>query len=129
MCLKEKILVLIMILLVMSIASHAQNPQGFFLNDFEDKSIASPSYKNQEKPSKSSTATVAIDYTNIIAPVSKYIYGNNTNPYMTQMVDQPVLIDNIKTLAPNLIRFPGGNISSVYFWDANDKNGLPADAP
>lgn len=129
MCVKEKILFLIMLLLVTSIMSHAQNPQGFFLNDFEEKSITSPSYKNQEKPSKSSTATVVIDYEHVVAPVSKYIYGNNTNPYMTQMVDQPVLIDNIKTLAPNLIRFPGGNISSVYFWNASDKNGLPVDAP
>lgn len=129
MCFKEKILLLILMLLVMSIISHAQNPQGFFLNDFEEKSIASPSYKSLEKPSKSSTATVVIDYTNVVTPVSKYIYGNNANIYMTQMVDQPVLIDNIKTLSPNLIRFPGGNISSVYFWNADDKADLPADVP
>lgn len=129
MCSKEKILLLIMILLMLSIMSHAQDSQGFFLNDFEEKSIASPPYKNQERPSGSSTATVVIDYSTIVAPVSKYIYGNNANPYMTQMVDQPVLINHIKTLSPNLIRFPGGNISSVYFWNADNKDELPADAP
>jgi hypothetical protein len=129
MCSKEKILLLIMILLVMSIMSYAQDSQGFFLNDSEEKSITSPPFKSQEKPSKSSTATVVIDYANEVATVSKYIYGNNTNPYMTQMVDQPVLINNIKTLSPNLLRFPGGNISSVYFWNAKDKNDLAADVP
>lgn len=46
---------------------------------------------------------------------------------MTQMVDQPVLIDYITRLAPNIIRFPGGNNSSLFFWDA--ASGIPAGAP
>jgi hypothetical protein len=47
---------------------------------------------------------------------------------MTQMVTEPVLIDHIKNLSPNIIRMPGGNISSVYFWNA-PSNTPPADAP
>jgi len=47
---------------------------------------------------------------------------------MGQLVTEPVLMNYVKNLSPNIIRFPGGNISSVFIW-----NGLvgqpPADAP
>jgi hypothetical protein len=33
------------------------------------------------------------------------------------MVDQPDLLDHITNLSPNLLRFPGGNLSNLYFWD------------
>jgi hypothetical protein len=38
------------------------------------------------------------------------------------------LLDHIKTLSPNVLRFPGGNLSSVYFWN-EAKDSPPADAP
>jgi hypothetical protein len=37
-------------------------------------------------------------------------------------------MDHITTLKPNIIRFPGGSISDVFFWNA-EKNVPPADAP
>ncbi len=107
----------------------SQNPQGFFLDDFQPKSIDSPASEEAEKPSGSTTATVVVNFNDVVTPVSKYVFGNNANIYMTQMIDQPVLINHIKTLSPNLLRFPGGNLSSIYFWNADDKNDLPADVP
>jgi hypothetical protein len=71
------------------------------------------------------TVTIAAD--EVITRVPKYVYGNNANVYMTQMTD-PTLRNHIKELSPNVIRFPGGNLSSVYFWNA-EKNIPPADAP
>ncbi|MBA4054834.1 MAG: hypothetical protein C0490_08995, partial [Marivirga sp.] len=107
----------------------AQNRQGFFLDDFQPRTISSPAFEEVEKPSKNPTATVVINFNDVITPVSKYVFGNNANIYMTQMIDQPVLINHIKTLSPNVLRFPGGNLSSVYFWNADDKNDLPSDVP
>jgi hypothetical protein len=72
---------------------------------------------------------VQIDTNQVITPVSKYVFGNNANVYMTQMVDQTSLLSYISTLSPNVIRFPGGNLSSVYFWNANNQATLPADVP
>jgi hypothetical protein len=86
------------------------------------------SFKETPKPSGTSGVTVNVDFTDVITPVSKYLFGNNANVYMTQMVDQPQLIDHLKKLSPNVLRFPGGNLSSVYFWNA-DKNIPPADVP
>lgn len=108
--------------------AHGQHPQGFFLNDSEPKNASIPPSTDVEKPSAALTATVSINFTDVITPVSQYVFGNNANIYMTQMVDQTVLIDRIKKLSPNVIRFPGGNLSSVYFWNAL-KDQPPADAP
>ena len=47
---------------------------------------------------------------------------------MTQMVTEPTLLTHITNLHPKIIRFPGGNLSSVYFWNAAPGNP-PADAP
>jgi hypothetical protein len=119
---------LIVLFALTSIMVHAQSP-GFFLNDFQAKSITNPEFTEGTKPTTAATTTVNVDFTDVITPVSKYLFGNNANIYMTQMVDQPVLIDHIKTLSPNLLRFPGGNISSIYFWNANAQGDLPSDVP
>ena len=125
---KQYLLIVVFAFLTVG-SSFAQETQGFFLNDFEPKSIENPSFDEIDKPSKAPTATVNVNFTDVITPVSKYLFGNNANIYMSQMVDQPVLINNIKTLSPNLLRFPGGNLSSVYFWNAATKDDLPADVP
>lgn len=41
------------------------------------------------------------------------------------MVNQPVLIDEIRRLDPGVIRYPGGNASNEFFWDGH----IPSDAP
>jgi hypothetical protein len=98
---------------------------GFFLDDWAPKTFTAPLYTNVAQPTTAATVTVNVDYSTVITKVPKYLFGNNTNPYMTQIVTEPVLINNIKNLSPNILRFPGGNISSVYFWDGQ----VPADAP
>jgi hypothetical protein len=105
----------------------SQDP-GFFLNDLTPKQATTPVYTEVSKPSGEGAVSVQVDFSNEITPISKYLFGNNANIYMTQMVDQPVLLDHIRKLSPNVIRFPGGNLSSVYFWDA-EKGAPPLDAP
>lgn len=105
---------------------HAQ--QGFFADEWKARSITAPAYNEVQKPTGTANANVLINTDSVVARVLPTIYGNNANPYMTQIVSQPVLIDHIRNLAPNIIRFPGGNISSVYFWNA-DNGAQPAEAP
>lgn len=101
---------------------------GFFLDDWAPKTFTAPAYTDSMPPAAAATVSINADYSQVITKVPKYLFGNNANPYMTQMVTEPVLIANIKTLAPHIIRFPGGNISSIYFWDAAPGQA-PADAP
>jgi hypothetical protein len=123
-------LLLICLLLCARRATLSQSlPQGFFLNDATSKTaVISSDYNDIQPPTKTTTATVTIDPEKVVTPVSKYLFGNNANIWMTQMVDQPDLLASITDLSPNVIRFPGGNNSSVYFWNAN-KNQPPLDAP
>ena len=47
---------------------------------------------------------------------------------MGQIVTEPVLMNHLKTLSPNILRYPGGNISNVFFWNAT-LNNFPKDLP
>src|SRR6185312_4758988 len=59
---------------------------GFFLDDWAAKTFATPAHNDVQQPTANATVTVSVDYSNVIAKVPKYLFGNNTNPYMGQMV-------------------------------------------
>jgi hypothetical protein len=114
-------------LIMISPVSGQSGSDGFF-EDFELKYAPVPPVQEEIKTSNTPTVTVTIDASDTLGRVSKYLYGNNANLWMSQMVDQPALLDNITLLAPNIIRFPGGNITNVFFWDAAS-NQPPGDLP
>lgn len=102
--------------------------EGFFLSDWVAKSFTVPAFTDIAAVTADAAVSVAVDYSQVITKVPKYLFGNNANPYMGQIVTEPVLINYIKALSPNIIRFPGGNLSSVYIWNALPGQ-QPADAP
>lgn len=113
---------------IFSIPVSAQDTQGFFLNDFKPKKAIIPQYIEYLQPTSKATVSVTINIADPIAKVSSYLFGNNANTYMTNMVDQPDLIKHIRTLSPNIIRYPGGNLSNIFFWNAAPGN-KPSDVP
>src|SRR5476651_98991 len=46
---------------------------------------------------------------------------------MGKYVTEPVLMNYLTSLSPNILRFPGGSLSDVYFWNAASQQ--PTDAP
>ena len=104
--------------------------QGFFLdNSWQSKAFVTPTtVQTVSKPVANEGIYVSIDLSKIITKASPLIYGNNTNPFMGQIVDQPALMSNLTALSPNILRFPGGSVSDVYFWNAGF-NQNPVDAP
>jgi hypothetical protein len=116
------------ILMVPGILLIAQSTENCFLEDFELKNAMTPWYQEAEKTTADPTITVTINSLDTLGKVSKYLYGNNSNLWMSQIVTEPVLLKNIRLLSPNIIRFPGGNISNVYFWNAK-VNQPPEDVP
>lgn len=100
--------------------------QGFFLDGWQAKTFTAPSAATVAKPA-AGNISATVDVSQVISKVSKNLYGNNTNPFMSQYVDQPVLMQQITDLAPNILRFPGGSLSDVYFWKGSNK--APDDAP
>lgn len=117
---------LTVILLIMGARAQAQSP-GFFLNDWQARTWTSPAYTQAVKPSGPVTAYINVNPAQVLGEVSPYLFGNNTNPYIGQMVTQPSLIQYLTDLSPHVIRAPGGSISDVYFW--NQTGAPPSDAP
>jgi hypothetical protein len=102
--------------------------QGFFLSDsWQPKTFTTPATTLSTSKPAAQNITVSIDLSKIVTKVSPLIFGNNTNPFMGQFVDQPALMNNLTSLSPNILRFPGGSLSDVYFW--NSASTAPADAP
>lgn len=104
------------------------NTIGFFINDWQTKSFALPTYNDVAKPTATATSLVTIDAGTIVTKVPPSVYGHNANSWMGDMVNDPVLLNHLTNLKPNIIRFPGGSISDVYFWNALP-GATPSDAP
>ncbi len=101
---------------------------GFFLDNWQPRSFAAPGAVVDGAVPAHGSVLIRVDANDIITKIPPTLFGNNANTYMTQMVDQPVLINHITRLQPGLIRFPGGNLSSLFFWNAAPGQH-PADAP
>ena len=96
---------------------------GFFLDGWQGKNFSVPSYTDTVVPYQGGTK-ITVNPSAILTKVPLSIFGNNANPYMGQMVGDGVLLGHIQALQPRVLRFPGGNLSSVYFW-----NGQPGVKP
>ena len=105
-----------------------ENTIGFFLDNWAPKNYTIPSYIDTPKPSPAANVFVTIDASKIITKVPSSVFGHNANIWMTQLVTEVPLMTHITNLKPNVIRFPGGSISDVFFWNAQP-NQPPADAP
>jgi len=105
-----------------------ENTIGFFLDPWQPKNYTASAYTDTAVPSAAANTFVTIDASKIITKVPTSVFGQNANIWMTQMVTEPVLINHLKNLTPNIIRFPGGSLSDMYFWNAPN-NQKPADAP
>lgn len=103
---------------------------GFFLDDWQPKTFVTPASTDVGAIATATTDTINIDLNKVITKVSKYLFGNNVNSWMGQMVDgtnsNPKLMGYLSDLNPNVLRFPGGSISDIYFWNA-PLNSPPAD--
>ena len=105
-----------------------ENTIGFFLDSWTPKNFTVPAYTDTAVPSAAANIIVTIDGSKIITKVPGPVFAQNANIWMSQMVTEPTLINHIRNLKPNVIRFPGGSISDVFFWNALS-NQKPADAP
>jgi hypothetical protein len=115
------------VVIVPPVEPEIANTIGFFLNDWEAKSFTVPPYTEKTMP-VASGYTITVNPSAIITKIPRSEFGNNANLWMTQMVTESTLMQDITNLHPHIIRFPGGSISDVFFWNAN-KNTPPADAP
>ena len=104
------------------------NTIGFFLDDWMPKTFTVPSFEEKPIPTETPTSFVTINAADVVTKVPSSIFGQNANIWMSQMVTEAPLMTHLTNLKPNIIRFPGGSISDIFFWNALP-NQKPADAP
>ncbi len=102
---------------------------GFFINGWTPKTFVAPDTITGVATTLAATDSLTVNLNSVISKVSNYLYGNNSNLWMGQIVTQPALMQYLKDLSPNIIRAPAGSVSDVYFWNGTDANPRPADAP
>lgn len=101
---------------------------GFFMNEWTSKTFTAPTAVDVAKPTSPATSYVTVDASTVLTKIPSTYNTHNANSWMTQMVTEAPLISHLTNLKPNVIRFPGGSISDVYFWN-KAYNNPPADAP
>ena len=102
---------------------------GFFGTAWVPRTFSIPETKEGTIETGKATDSLIIDVNKVLVKTPPYVYGNNSNLWMGQMVNEPKLMKYITDLSPNIIRGPGGSISDIYFWNGTDANPAPADAP
>jgi len=100
---------------------------GLFLNDWQPKLYTAPTYTDGTIAPDAST-TVTVDASSVITKIPLTIFGHNANTWMTPMYNEPIFMNHLTNLKPNVIRFPAGSGSDCFFWNC-DNNLPPADAP
>lgn len=101
--------------------------EGFFMDQWKPKTFTPAETTAGEVATGAATDSLTIDVNAVVTKVSPFVYGANANLWMTQIVNQPSLMQYIRDLSPHIIRGPGGSISDVYFWNRSSTG--PADAP
>lgn len=96
---------------------------GFFLNDWQPKTFTDPDFIDGTAPS-STTHTVTIDASDIVTKIPNKIFGHNANTWMGTFEGDAGFIKDVTNLNPQVIRWPAGSGSNVYFW-----NTYPVDDP
>ncbi len=106
----------------------AQQSPNPFLLDHQPKEATIPEHESYDEPGGPAGVTVRVQTEDTLARVSRYLYGNNINPYIGDIHQEETLIEHVTRLSPNVIRLPGGNLSNVFFWNASPGN-LPPGVP
>src|SRR5690349_15517135 len=100
---------------------------GFFMNEWRPVTFTAPEF-TEGAVSSSANVMVDVDASTIVTKIPRTLFGNNANLWMGQFVTEPALMNHISNLHPKIIRFPGGSISDVFFWNAGNRQKL-IDAP
>lgn len=103
------------------------NTIGFFMNEWQPKTFTAPEFTEAAVPT-SPSITIDVDASTIVTKIPPTLFGNNANLWMGQYVTEPTLMTHVTNLHPKIIRFPGGSISDVFFWNASTRQ-KPNDAP
>ena len=121
-----KLFAIVVVIFTASVLS-AQSP-GFFLDSWEERVAKVPVSEPGTKPTSDPTVTVTVDVTDTLNKVPGWIFGNNAVTWDNGLRSNPTAMADLNNLSPNVLRWPGGNLSNEYFWNVS-YGDRPTDIP
>lgn len=125
---KIRVIISVLYLIWLGGVCNGQLGQGFFLDNWQPKSISNPAYTDIPQPKEPVTVSVKINFTDTITKIPRYVFGDNANLWTGTMADNKGLMKHIADRNIGVLRGPGGSISDVFFWNRNASE-RPADVP
>jgi hypothetical protein len=119
----------VFLMMVLCLPARSQTDPGFFVNDWKGKVYKIQEGLHKPQTSKEAGAIVSVDVNDPINKASRYLFGGNLNPYSYLFKKNPGSVMDLKNMSPNVLRWPGGNLSNDYFWYAETNSDLPDDLP
>ena len=102
--------------------------QSYYLSEWQPKTFGGfPGYVDIDPPTGAPTVVLSIDFNDTLAIVPELIYGNNAVGWQKRSDDNPTRVRHYRNANLSILRFPGGNWSNDYFWDAPFNRDLPDD--
>jgi hypothetical protein len=101
---------------------------GFMLDDWQSRTFSIPGNAKDTTISASPSYVITVDPYKIITKVPPGIFGDNANVVTSQFVTETALMNKINLQDPTYIRYPSGDNSNTFFWNAAEGT-LPPDVP
>lgn len=99
---------------------------GLFMENWAPRNFTAPAYEEATAPA-AAIPELTVDASVVLTKIPPTLFANNANIWMGNFTDAP-LLNHLRLNKPGVIRFPGGSISDIYFWNA-EKDKKPATAP
>lgn len=106
------------------------NP-GWFVDDWQPKKAKLPRHVERvAAPELSPDVHASVDLAVPLTKVSKYIFGNNLGIWVNRSnVNKEEFLLPLRDMGISVIRYPGGNASNDFFWDASARAECPPGVP
>ena len=108
-----------------------QGDPGWFLEDWESKRAKLPRQVHfVDAPEGFADVHAVVDFNLPLTKISKYIFGNNLGIWVNRAnVDKDEFVVPLRDMGLSVIRYPGGNASNDFFWDAASVAECPPGVP
>lgn len=104
---------------------------GWFLEDWKPKKARVPRVVNEVRaPDVQPDVQCVVDFAVPLTKISKHIFGNNLGIWVNRAnLEKEEFVLALRDMGVSVIRYPGGNASNDFFWNAENRSECPPGVP
>lgn len=110
-----------------------QGDPGFFIDEYwkPKKFKHIKKIKKKLKVDESASVKISVDFKKELTKISPFIFGNNIGHWVNgkKALEHPEYINYLNDIGLTVLRYPGGNASNDFFWDASNIDECPEGTP